>query len=52
MGKKLETYFCVPNTINNPIKAYFLNKKHPVTRQTRKTQIVNSMILIKKTGLT
>jgi len=52
MGKKLETYFCVPNTINNPIKAYFFNKKYPVTTQTRKTQIVNRIYLIEKPVLT
>ena len=43
---------CIPITLNNPLKACFLNKKYPITTQTRPTQIVKVNFLLKTWFLT
>ena len=39
---------CMPITFNNPLKAFFLNKKYLITIQTRPTQIVIGIFLNEK----
>ena len=40
-------HFCTLITFNYPIKACFMNKKYPISFQTRTTQIVSSLFLLK-----
>ena len=39
--------FCITINFNYPLKACFLNKKYPITIQTRLTQIVKVYFLLK-----
>ena len=39
--------FCIPITFNNQLKVCFLNKKYPITIQTRPRQIVKVYLYFK-----
>ena len=43
--------FCIPITLNNPLKPCFSNK-YLITIQTRQTQIIKEYFLLKNRGLT